>query len=144
MAKKRKQRAKDSVSLWKEKAWKTFSQYIRLRDRVEENGFPTNYAACITCGKVGEWKSLQAGHFIPGRHNSILFDERNCHAQCYRCNMHLGGNTTEYWPVMQERYGDDVIEELRCLDKQSKKYTYEDLKELVERYKEKIEHLENL
>ena len=138
---KRKHRPKQSVSLWRDKVWKVFSTYIRLRDRLEENGFPTDYAACITCGKVDTWKALQAGHFVPGRRPSILFDERNCHAQCYACNCHKDGNLIEYWPVMIERYGEEVVEELRWLSKQERRFKYEELKELHEKYTKKVKKL---
>lgn len=46
---------------------------------------------CITCGLKYPFKKLQAGHFIPGRTDAILFDAVQVNAQCYRCNkLHQG------------------------------------------------------
>jgi hypothetical protein len=109
-----------------------------MRDRLDDDGYPSDYAACITCGKVDEWRALQAGHFVPGRKPSILFDERNCHAQCYACNCHKDGNLIEYYPVMLERYGKKTVEELRCLSKKERRFTLDELKELHASYKAKI------
>lgn len=139
----KKRRPSNSVSLWRDKVWKLFSLYIRLRDRLEENGFPTEYGTCITCKKVFEWKSLQAGHFVPGRKPSVLFDERNCHAQCYACNCHKDGNLIEYYPEMLERYGEETVEELRWLSKQQKRFTVEELQELYNLYKAKVKKEES-
>lgn len=99
---------KPSYSKAKKIAWDAFSKFIRLRDDL--NG-------CFTCPARKPWKQMQAGHFIPGRHNSVLFDERNCHSQCPSCNVFLHGNMIEYYPRMLEKYGQKVIDELRLRDK---------------------------
>jgi hypothetical protein len=68
----------------KKKCWKEFSAYIRLRDCLETTG-KTTEGLCYTCGRVypnGKVGGLQAGHFIPGRHNSILFDFDMVKSQC--------------------------------------------------------------
>ena len=101
-------------------------------------------AACVTCGREDHWKSLQAGHFIPGRTLSILFDERNCHAQCYGCNVGRYGNLAEYWPYMEDRYGREVIDELRVLKGQVRKYSTQEYQDLILSLKEKIDCLDRL
>jgi DNA repair exonuclease SbcCD ATPase subunit len=45
-----------------------------------------------------------------------LFDERNCHAQCYGCNVMKKGNMVKYYKFMLKQYGQKVIDELEELD----------------------------
>lgn len=128
---------KESVAKLKKKAWILMSQYIRKRDSDWKD-----MAYCCTCGVYKHCKELQAGHFIPGRRNSVLFDTRNIHAQCYGCNVMKKGNMIKYFRFMQQRYGDKVIEELEKLDRIDKQFTPTQLKELIESLKIKINELE--
>jgi hypothetical protein len=133
---------KNSISYWKKQAWDQFSRFIRLRDRLEENGYPTEFATCCTCKKVAPWRSLQAGHFVAGRRNVILFDERNCHAQCYGCNCGRSGHVIEYYPFMIEKYGQEVIDELKYLhDNEQRSFSIEELMEMTAEYRAKADEL---
>jgi hypothetical protein len=68
---------------------------------------------CVTCGKKYQIGKLQAGHFIPGRFDAILFDEEQVHAQCYRCNMKLQGMWHKYYLFMLDSgYTHDDIQEM--------------------------------
>lgn len=125
-----------TVSYWKKKCWTLFSLYIRIRDSDWRGN-----ATCVTCGLTKHYKQMQAGHFIPGRHNSILFDERNVHAQCYGCNVMKQGNSIKYFRFMQQQYGDAVIEELERLDRENKQFTIPELETLYEAIKEKLKKL---
>jgi 5-methylcytosine-specific restriction endonuclease McrA len=125
-----------TVPRQKKLTWKTFSEYIRKRD-ADWKGDCT----CVTCGTVKPIKEMQAGHFIQGRHNSILFDERNVHAQCYSCNVMKYGNSLKYYRFMESKYGDEVIKELEEKDAEPKSFTVDELKELREEFKRKIEAL---
>lgn len=117
--KKQNQRAKQSHDDWKKwqesqpveikELWKTFSRYIRLRDCIKTTG-SIYKGRCRTCGRIYQIGKLQAGHFVPGRATSILFDEDCAHAQCYRCNVILGGNWPKYYKFMQQEYGQEMIE----------------------------------
>lgn len=117
----------------KDGAWKAFSIYIRTRfmDEYEQ-------VKCVTCGKKMHWKQAQAGHFIGGRHNSLLFDERNCHAQCVGCNMFGRGKFAEYLTYMKSMYGNEIIDELLALDKEIVKYKQSDYEELEKFFKGKV------
>ena len=84
---------------------------------------------------------MQAGHFLPGRHNSVLFNEKNVHAQCSGCNMFKQGNSVKYFRFMQRTYGEDVIAELEKLDTENKQFTPQELKDLIETLKQKINEL---
>lgn len=121
----------------KKKAWSEFSKYTRLR-YADSNGM----CRCVTCGVSKHWKEQQAGHFIDGRTNSILFDERGVWVQCYGCNMCRSGNKVEYFRFMQETVGDEVIDELRSLKKKTVKYSYSDYDEIRLKYKQKVKELE--
>jgi NAD-dependent dihydropyrimidine dehydrogenase PreA subunit len=125
---------KPKYSVAKRHAWDAFSKYIRLRDELK---------GCFTCIVNKPWKEMQAGHFLPGRHNSLLFDERNCHSQCYRCNVPLKGNMVEYYPKMLRLYGQEVIDELKVLDKQIVKLKVWQLIEIKEEYQQKFKELQD-
>lgn len=133
---------KKLLSLKKEKAkaWKTFSLYIRLRDAIRTTG-TKEYALCVTCRRRHPIKELQAGHFIPNRHNSILFDERGCHAQCMGCNVWKKGSPIEYWLFMEKEYGREIIDELITKDKQTKQFKVNYLLEIRKTYQEKLDNL---
>lgn len=103
--------AKSQLAKSKEKAWRAFSKYIRIRDALLTTG-TTDYAICCTCGKEYPIAKLQAGHYLPGRTNGILFDERGVHAQCVGCNMFGKGMQAEYHLYMLDKYGAEVCEEL--------------------------------
>jgi ferredoxin len=87
---------------------------------------------------------IQAGHFIAGRRNAILFEETCVHGQCYTCNVTLKGMGVEYFLFMEKRYGRDEIDRLVTLSKQTKKLTALDLLEIEANYKEKIKWLKTL
>lgn len=133
---------KKTVSSVKKKVWPLFSKYIRMRDCLETTGL-IDYGKCITCQKTIPRTLLQAGHFIAGRHNANLFSERGTHAQCYNCNINLHGNTLEYRRKIIELYGDGADEELEAENKKDKKFTINELEELIESLKVKIKELES-
>ena len=88
-----------TMTQWKKKLWPVFSKYIRTRDCIKTSGSPLR-GRCVTCNKLYPIKKLQAGHFIPGRYDAILFDEEQVHAQCYCCNMKLQGMWHKYYLFM--------------------------------------------
>jgi hypothetical protein len=93
---------------------------------------------CVTCGKRDHYKKMDAGHFIPGRRQSILFIEENLHPQCVYCNRHLYGNTAEYGLYMLKRYGKKKVEQLRAAKNQTKTYTRHELADMRDGYKARI------
>lgn len=124
------------ITYWKEKCWKEFSMFIRLRDSKLQNR--EGMVKCCTCEAIKPIKEMQAGHFIPGRNNSILLEETCCHAQCYRCNCGLKGNPRKYQKFMEIRYGQEEIDRLDELSTQTKPMKWFDWKEQYEYYKEKV------
>jgi hypothetical protein len=131
------------ISSLKNKARKIFSEYIRLRDCFKTTGTLT-YGRCVTCNKAFDFKQLQCGHFIQGRHNSVFFHEQNSHAQCVGCNIFLKGKLIDYTLYMQQTYGNDIVEELRRLDRQLKKFTRYEYERIIKDYSSKIRYLRSL
>ncbi len=130
-----------TVASLKKKLWPIFSQYIRLRDCLETTGSP-EYGECITCeGGPFAFKDIQAGHFIPGRHNSNLFSERGTHGQCRACNILYYGRPLEYRRQIVKMYGEGADEELESEARQIKKFTVSELEEMIIHYQDKIEKL---
>jgi len=129
------------LSSVKREAWVVFSRYIRLRDCLRTTG-SKDYGECITCNNQFEFKDLDAGHFIPGRHNANLFSERGVNAQCRVCNRFKGGNQLEYRRQIVKLYGLGADEELEKEAKEIKKYTIAELEELKRYYQELIKGLE--
>lgn len=128
------------LSYYKKKAWEQFSIYIRTRDCLKTT-MDTEYGICITCNKQFEFKHLQAGHFIDGRHNSVLFSEEGVHAQCYQCNVRLHGNKVQYWLYMERVYGRDKIDQLILESKQTTVYKKHNYIELAEKFSKMTEQL---
>ncbi len=132
------------IKYWKKKAWDEFSKFIRLRDALATTGDPL-FLICCTCQKkypaFGK-DCAQAGHYLPGRKNSFLFDERGVHGQCYNCNINLKGNTILYRQFMIKKYNEKTVEAFEELFFRVKQYKPYELEELFEKYKQKVKEME--
>ena len=126
---------KSAKRKWKEKAWKVFSLYIRLK-YSDDDGFVN----CVTCGANYYFRELQAGHFIAGRCNSILFYEKGVHPQCRRCN-YQEGNGPMYFIFMEKTYGRDEIDYQIQLKHQTLKRSEFDYQLIHDEYQSKIDRL---
>lgn len=127
----------------RKKAWKAFSRYIRVRDALKTVGNNLQ-CKCITCDdirNVGGRGCIQAGHFIPGREYSILFDEEIVNGQCYNCNYNLKGNWVEYERVMITRFGKKKVEEMKLRKNEKINYSKQELIEIEQKYIKKLEDL---
>lgn len=116
----------------KKRVWTEFSIFIRTHNATQDLGLER----CVTCGVVKRWTELQAGHFIRGRLNANLFEERGVHPQCYRCNISFQGNVVVYYGVMLQKYGQEVIDELLEQNNHTKKWAPLELEGLYRKYKE--------
>jgi hypothetical protein len=114
-------------------AQQTFNKYIRLRDRGNN---------CISCGLKP--KKENAGHFYSaGTHTAVRFDERNVHLQCEHCNSFLSGNLLKYRENLLAKLGFEEFERLSVDAMKTRKYTREELKEVIKVYKQKIKDVSN-
>jgi len=128
------------ITTVKKKAWTEFSKYIRTRDTKPQ--WPEGrIGACVTCKRSYEFKKLQAGHFIPGRMNSVLFNESIVFAQCYHCNVGLKSNPREYDKFMRTKYTEKEIQSFDKLPYIIKKYIYQDYIDIAQEYKKKTQAL---
>lgn len=134
-------RKRRSISSAKAATWKVFSRYIRLRDCLYSTG-SLEYGECFTCDATLEFNQLQAGHFIPGRHNANLFSEKGVHSQCRACNILRHGMPLEYRRQVIELYGTGADEELEQEARETKKFTVQELDDLRYYYENQIEELE--
>lgn len=124
---------KITLSKAKKKAWDAFSLWVRL-SAADEYG----YVKCVTCGLRKHYKEQQAGHFIPGRSNAVLFSEDGVHPQCYGCNIGKGGNWPAYYEYMLTMYGQEIIDELLIQRNQIVKYSTVDYQKIEAKYKESV------
>ena len=131
--KKKKKAKKIKLSTVKAKCWKLFSQYIRL-SAADDNGI----VRCVTCGELLFWREAQAGHFISGRTNAVLFDERLVHPQCMSCNIWQDGNYVAYTLFMLTKHTREEIEEFQALKHKTVKYSIPDLLAMEKDLKHKL------
>lgn len=111
-----------SISSLKKKLWIVFSKYVRERDKY----------TCFTCGRKGEGSGIHAGHFVPKSVGglALYFHEENVHAQCYNCNINLGGNQWEYG----QRLGPETVSRLYKLKQETQKWSVADYQEKITHY----------
>ena len=105
-----------------------FNKYIRERDKAQP---------CISCGS--QPKKENAGHFFnANNHWNVRFDEDNVHLQCERCNSFLSGNLIEYRANLISKIGQERFNQLESRARLTRKFTKEELKEIISTYKQKI------
>jgi len=125
------------MAIIKEKLMKIAKEYIKLRDGN----------ACWTCEAKGlKGSNFHGGHFIPDASGGIAlrYHEDNIHPQCFRCNMHLGGNGAEYYRKMVKEYGQEFVDELfRIKNQVIEKWSKQDHLDMIEYYKYKINKLQD-
>lgn len=134
MARKRTKRKLPTITSLKRKAWRLLSKAIRLEAQE-----PGGWVQCVTCGVHLPSDRMQAGHFIDGRANAILFDERGIHPQCYACNVIYNGRKDEYWVFMERRHGRGVIDELMAAKSVAREFSRDELLELIDQYTGRID-----
>jgi hypothetical protein len=116
---------------WLKETQTIFNKYVRLRD---------SGLNCISCNLPPKKKN--AGHyFSSGGHSNVRFDEDNVHLQCEACNTFLSGNLLNYQIGIEKRIGAKKLLELHERAHVTKKWTIEELKELIRIYKNKVYQL---
>lgn len=125
-----------TVSQLKSQCWNLCSEYNRRKDSDWRG-----YVKCCTCNVMKFWKEGDAGHFLAGRTNGILFDDRGIHFQCKSCNGFKGGEQAIYKDFMLKRYGQKVIDELYKQRDGEKQFTKQELIDKIIYYQQKIAEL---
>lgn len=112
-----------------------FNKYIRIRDKDKP---------CISCGAKAGTYTLTAGHYFPSTNKNVTFNEDNLHGQCwFNCNSSKSGNLLEYRFGLLKKIGIERLEKLELEAKKTRKYSIDELKDLITVYKAKIKNLEN-
>lgn len=104
---------------------------IYIRNKYAVNGI----VECVTCGKKDEIRNMQNGHYVSRMFHSTRWLDKNCHPQCYRCNVALKGNYVNYTLFMIKTYGYEVIEELSIKSKEIADFSKEYISEQIALYK---------
>ena len=119
---------------WLKEAQTIFNKYIRLRDEGLN---------CISCNKPIRKGNVDAGHmWSAGGHSNLRFNEFNVNAQCSRpCNKDKSGDINNYRLGFIKRYGEDKLSELDSIAHIERKFTKEELKEIIKKYKTKVRQL---
>ena len=111
------------LKIIKDKAWNTFSLWIRNRDKM----------TCYTCGR--KEGTMQAGHFW---HAVLDFDEENIHCQCSPCNHFRSGNLAVYGAKLLNEMG---VKRFKALEQRhyqamkGEKRSIEDYQNIINKYK---------
>ena len=110
------------------------NKYINLRDK----GLP-----CISCDKPITGR-VNASHFWnANNHYNVRFNEDNIHSSCINCNQFLSGNLLEYRSRLILKIGVERFNTLETESKKTRKFTTEELKEIIKEYKQKIKKHDN-
>ena len=109
-------------------AKKVFQAWVRKRDENEP---------CLSCGKTeaGQW---DGSHFFKAElFSGVIFNELNVNKCCSYCNQWMDGNLINYRKGLIEKYGELAVEGLEELANETRqyKYTKEELKEIIKKYK---------
>ena len=121
-------------------AWKWFSLYRRTVSALETMN-SIEFGRCITCGRIIPVAGNDAGHFIAGRNDAILFEEHACHLQCVECNQMRGGEPEKYREALIDKYGIEEVERLEGLRHSLRKYSAEELRDIADIYRKKYQKL---
>ena len=114
---------------WLKEAQTIFNQFINLRDK----GLP-----CVSCGKPIKGR-VNASHFWnANNHHNVRFDEDNVHSSCITCNQFLSGNLLEYRTRLCSKIGQKRFDELEAKRHVTKKWTKDELKEIIKKYKDLV------
>lgn len=127
---------KPSIKTLRDKLDRVFSIYIRLRDSDDKG-----YCRCISCGDIVYWKNIQNGHYVNRGHMGTRFCERNCNAQCVKCNMFDEGNNIGYTKGLINKYGVKVLSELEIKKFSITKLTAFEYQILIDHYNNEIKRL---
>jgi len=142
--------AKSNLRTYKSGVATVFQKYRKLKDYIQRGG--NGVYACCTCGKTGVigygtnnsivFDGFQCGHYVGRAASKVLFEEKNTHIQCNKCNSTgvwgLSGNLAEYNEFIRRTYGADINSALLSAKHEMYKFTRAELKEMKAYYQEQI------
>ena len=84
---------------------------------------------------------MDAGHYESRKHNATRYDRRNVFPQCRTCNRFEEGRKYEFGKFLVEKFGPNIIDELRNLSHEIKRFTVEELDEMIVGWKQELSNL---
>jgi hypothetical protein len=109
-----------------------FNRFIRTRDKDEN---------CISCGKQINGVRHASHYLSAGGHSNVRFHEDNVWVSCYKCNVMLSGNQIEYRKRLIDKIGIERVEWLEEHGLKERRFTKEELREIMLTYKKKIKEI---
>ncbi|KKM86727.1 hypothetical protein LCGC14_1276010, partial [marine sediment metagenome] len=91
----------------RDKASEDMMHFIRVMRCLETTGLAF-VGICFTCDRRFHIGYLDAGHFISGRRNAVLFDIMCIRLQCNYCNVTMHSQPKIYKAKMITLYGCDL------------------------------------
>jgi len=110
-------------------AQQVFNKWVRLRDKDQP---------CISCGKEINGVRHASHYLSSGGHSAVRFHPDNVWVSCYKCNVMLSGNGIEYRMRLIKKIGLERVEWLEENGHEVKRWTKDELKELITKYKNLI------
>lgn len=118
---------------YKHTVWKSCAWYVKVRESNTHGK-----VKCVTCPKILSIydQECNAGHFVPGRGNAVLFDDAHIFPQCSGCNCDGGGEQHKFGEFLKRKYGYDnnKIDEILDMRHKTRKFTLEELKGIKRNY----------
>lgn len=127
---------KKTISKIQDELWDIIKIIIRKKYNLGNDTWK-----CYTCDRIITSKSdAHTAHFIPDSISGayLRYDFRNLRICCMRCNVHLGGNGSEYYRRMVEEMGQEHVDQI-FRDKQKIVKAYDHYLMLCEEYKSMLE-----
>lgn len=121
------------------KCLKALQKLVRLK-AADDNG----YCTCVTCGKVGDWRDFDGGHFIPkGSSSYWALEEENLACQCKGCNgfgMKFGDAAQRFTTYMIDLRGRDFVDHMLATKSHTRKLYKRDYEEMLKSWNEQIKY----
>ena len=125
-----KKKSKVKISVVQRKLWELCRRILKARY--------TN--TCYTCGQMGlVGSNHQAGHLWPKASLGafLKYDLRVLRPQCFRCNIHLGGNGAVFYSRILKEIGPKAMAKLEA-DRRVSVKAYDHYLKLIEDYQSKL------
>lgn len=78
---------------------------------------------------------MQNGHYISRRFLSVRWNDINCHVQCPKCNIELGGNLEIYTRKLIDEYGQEAIDNLKSIVSRNEKVDNDVIEKIIKKYR---------
>jgi hypothetical protein len=110
--------------------------FVRLRDAL-----PGGVFRCISCGRLLPFEQSDCGHYINRQHMATRFNEKNCNAQCRKCNRFDEGNIQGYRRGLIAKYGEPTVLMLEAMKNQINKISDFEYRAMIDYYRKEVKRL---